>query len=205
MTHLFHNWFSGTSLVRASPYPGVSVPERGEKMEFSRLGPTVADCDFNENITRTSLGILSKYIPVFPLVKNTRVFKLKFQLIETTTTVFFHQFCIGVLALWVFVESLHVRVRGGGVEIVVALLGVLAVIPLGACETKDPLLEDGVFLVPEGDRETQPALAITDAHESIFAPAIGSRASMIVCEIIPAVQGRGRKLVIASKSVSKHN
>ena len=43
--------------------------------------------------------------------------------------------------LGILVECLHVGVCGRGVEVVVALLGVLPVVPLAACQAEDPLLQ----------------------------------------------------------------
>src|SRR5881409_2802486 len=60
---------------------------------------------------------------------------------------------VGEDPLRVLVEVLHVGVRRRGVEVEVAFLHVLAVIALGAGETEEPLLHDGIAAIPEGERE----------------------------------------------------
>src|SRR5436309_2242405 len=77
--------------------------------------------------------------------------------------VLLHQLRVGELGLRVLVERLHVRMRGRGVEEVVAVLHVFAVIAFVAGEAEEPLLEDRIVPVPEREREAQPALAVGDA------------------------------------------
>ena len=62
----------------------------------------------------------------------------------------------------------------GGVEVVVALLAVLTVVPLRTRQTKETLLEDGVLLVPESHRETETALSVADAQQAVLSPSIGT-------------------------------
>jgi hypothetical protein len=71
-------------------------------------------------------------------------------------------------------------VRRGGVEVVVALLDVLAVVALGPGEPEQPLLEDGVGGVPEREGEAEPALAVGDAEEAVLAPAVAAGAGVVV-------------------------
>ena len=80
---------------------------------------------------------------------------------------------------------------GGGVKVVVALLGVLTMVTLGAGQTKDSLLEDWVFLVPEGEGKAEAALAVADAQQTVLPPAVGPGASVVVREVLPAGE-RGR-------------
>ncbi len=76
---------------------------------------------------------------------------------------------------------------GCGVEVVIALLHVLAVIAFGTGQPEEPLLEDRVASVPQGDAETEPALAIGKAEQAILAPAIDPAASVVVREVVPAI------------------
>jgi hypothetical protein len=75
--------------------------------------------------------------------------------------------------------------RGSGVEVVIALLYVLAVIPLGAAKTEEALLEDGVFTVPEGEREADALMVIADARDAVFAPAVGSEVRILEGKVFP--------------------
>ena len=62
----------------------------------------------------------------------------------------------------------------------VDLLDVLAVIALRPGQPEQPLLEDGIAFVPEGDREAQAGVLVTDPEEPVLAPAIGARPGVVV-------------------------
>ena len=80
--------------------------------------------------------------------------------------------------------------RGRGIEVVVALLHVLAVVALGIGQAEEPFLEDRVAAVPEGQGEAQAALAIGDAQQAVFAPAVGPAAGLIVGKVAPGIAVR---------------
>ena len=69
---------------------------------------------------------------------------------------------------------------GGAVEIEVMLLDVLAMVAFGASQPEETLLQDQVLLVPQRHREAHHLLAIADAGEAIFVPAIRARSRMLV-------------------------
>ena len=94
---------------------------------------------------------------------------------------------VGILALRVLVEVLHVRVRRRAVEVEVVLLDVLAVVALAVGQSEQALLQDGVALVPERQREAQPLLVVGEAAEPVLAPPVGSRARLVVREVVPGV------------------
>ena len=71
------------------------------------------------------------------------------------------------------------------VEVVVVLLDVLAVVALAAGQPEQPLLQDRVGAVPEGEGEAEPLLLVGDAQETVFAPAVGAGAGVVVREGIP--------------------
>src|SRR5207253_2478391 len=77
------------------------------------------------------------------------------------------------LSLRILVERLHVGVRRRRVEEEVLLLDVLAVVPLLGGQAEQALPQDGVYPVPEAEREAQPGLVVADAQEPVLAPAVG--------------------------------
>src|SRR5262249_31839339 len=79
----------------------------------------------------------------------------------------------------------RVGVRRGGVQVVVELLGILAVVSLVAGKAVEALLEDRVAAVPQGEREAQPPLAVAPAEEPVLAPAIDAAARVLVREVLP--------------------
>src|SRR5581483_36795 len=77
------------------------------------------------------------------------------------------------------------------------LLDVLAMVPLGAGEAEEPLLEDRVAAVPQSQREADAALAVADPQQAILPPAVGAAAGVIVRQVIPGVAVR--RVVLAHR------
>src|SRR5262249_53509082 len=75
--------------------------------------------------------------------------------------------------------------RGRAVEVVIELLDVLAVVSLLSGEPEEPLLDDRIAAVPEGNGEAEPLPAIGNPGDAILIPAISARARVIVREVIP--------------------
>jgi len=105
---------------------------------------------------------------------------------------------VGERSLRVLVERLEVAGRRRGVEEVVQLLHVLAVVPLVAVETVEALLEDGVVLVPQRHRQAEPALAVGDAQQAVLSPAVCPGARRVMGEVVPRLSGGG--IVLADRS-----
>jgi hypothetical protein len=66
------------------------------------------------------------------------------------------------------------------VEVEVVLLDVLAVVSLAVGQAEQPLLEDRVLAVPQGEGKAQPLVVVAETREAILAPMIGTRARLIV-------------------------
>ena len=94
---------------------------------------------------------------------------------------------VGILPLRVLVQILHVRVRRRAVDVEVVLLDVLAVVALAVGQPEQALLQDGVPLVPQRQREAQPLLVVADSPQAVLAPAVGARARLVVREVVPGV------------------
>ncbi len=77
--------------------------------------------------------------------------------------------------------------RRGGVEIEVVLLHILPMVALAVGQSEKPLLENGVFAIPQGEGEAQALFVIGDAGNTILTPAIGTGTGMIVGEEIPGI------------------
>src|SRR5207244_9102798 len=73
------------------------------------------------------------------------------------------------------------------VEVEVVLLDVLPVIAFGPGESEQPLLEDGVSLVPQRQAEAQALMVVRDAEKTVLTPPIRPRARVIVREVLPGV------------------
>src|SRR5689334_16752670 len=73
----------------------------------------------------------------------------------------------------------------GAVKVVVILFDILAVVALRPGQPKQALLQNGVLLVPKGQRETQQLPPVADAQQSILAPAVSPATGLVVWKIVP--------------------
>src|SRR5512140_2419869 len=83
--------------------------------------------------------------------------------------------------------------RRRGVEVVVELLHVLAVVAFLAAQAEEPLLDDGIAAVPEREREAEELVPIADAGDAVLAPAVRARAGVVVGKVFP---GRAVRAVV---------
>ena len=106
-------------------------------------------------------------------------------------TILLDQPVVGKRPLRILVEHLQIGMRRRGIEVVVQLLDVLAMISLGIGQAKQPLLENRIAAVPQGQRQTEMLLIVADARQAVLAPAIGAAAGLFVGEVFPGI-GRRR-------------
>ena len=76
--------------------------------------------------------------------------------------------------------------RRSGVQVEVAFLAVLAVISFVAGEAEEPLLQNRIAPIPHRDREADLLMPVRNARDSVFVPAVGFGASVIVRDIFPS-------------------
>src|SRR5215469_1253094 len=79
----------------------------------------------------------------------------------------------------IFVEHAHITVRRSGIQIEIAFLDIFAVIALVAGEAEQAFLEDGVLAIPHGEGKADQLMAIADATDAVFSPAIGPCVGLI--------------------------
>ena len=165
-------------------------------MERRRIGATVDDGDANQDVVRIVLGVLDEDIEVAVLIEDAGVHQLIFGLQPRAMTIDFQQPRVRKFQLRIFVQALHVGVRGSGIQVIVIFFDVLAVIALRAAQAEEALLQNGIASIPEGECKTEALVIVTDAGDPVFGPAIGTRAGVVVGEIIP---GRSISAVIFSR------
>src|SRR5215813_12150627 len=71
------------------------------------------------------------------------------------------------------------------VEIEVILFNVFAVIALTSGDAKQPLLENGIFSIPQGESKTDHLMAVGDTGNAVFIPAVRFRSRVIMRQIVP--------------------
>ena len=167
------------------PSPGIAKPKRGQQMQGRCFGPAIRCRNANANIFDVGLGVLNKDIEVAVLLEDPGIQQLVFGIKLAAPAALGDQRRIGILALGILVQILHVGVRRSVVEVEIALLDVFAVVALVAAHAEEPFFEDGVASVPQRQGKAQHLMAVADSGQAIFIPAIGARAGMVVGKMIP--------------------
>ena len=170
-----------------TPGPGVAKPQCGQYVQVRRFGATVDRLDLDEQILRTSLGVLHEHIEVTVFLKHPGVQQFVFEILPAAAAVGLNEVGIREWRLRVLVEVLHVRVRWSVIEIEVVFLHVLAVVALAVGQTEEAFFQDRVPAVPQRERETEDLVIIGDACQPVFAPVIGARSRLVVREIVPRI------------------
>ena len=101
------------------------------------------------------LRVFDEHVEVAVVVERARVDQLEFRVVLAAAAVLFDELRVGKLALRIFVERLEIRVRRRRVEVVVALLDVLAVVAFAVGQAEQPLFQNRIASVPERQREAQ--------------------------------------------------
>ena len=177
--------FRFAAVVLATPRPVVAEPQRREHMNRRRFRPAISDGEADQHVVGRRFGVLGEDVEVAILVERARINEFELRIGFAAATILFDKPAVGKLALRILIQRLHVGMRGRRIEIVVALLYILAMIALRAGETEEPFLEDWVAAVPECQREAEPALAIANAQQAVLAPAVGPAAGVVVREVAP--------------------
>ena len=137
-----------------------------------------------------SCAHLHEDIPVPILSERVRVQNLILGSVTVAVLVHANELLVRIRLLRILVQVLHVRVGRGGVEVVVELLDVLAMVPLVSSHAEEPLLEDMVPSVPERQREAQTLVVVGDTTEAVLAPTIDTRPGVVVGEVAPCIAVR---------------
>ena len=185
------------ALVLATPDPRVAKPHRREHVQPRRFRPAVGERQADEHVVRIGLGILRDDIEVASVVEDTRILDFEFRLQARAPRVPLDQLRIGKLRLRILVERPHIGMRRRRIEIVPDLFRIFAVIALRIRKPENPLLQNGIALIPQRHRKAQPALAVADPEQPILAPAIGAAARVIVGKVIPGIATR--RIILAHR------
>ena len=97
-------------------------------MQDGWFGPTVVDCQLDQNVIGVRLGVFNLAVEVILVAEDTRIKQFVFAFGSRTASIDVGQVFVRKASLRVFVERLHVGMSRRGVLIVVALFDVFAVI-----------------------------------------------------------------------------
>ena len=152
--------FLGRSVRFGNPLrPVVAEPQRRQQMQIGRVRSPVDRGDAHEDVFGRALGVLDEHVEIAVVVEDAGVEELVLHLVAGAPAVRLHQVAVGIGRLRVLVEVLHVRVRRRAVEVEVVLLDVLAVVALAVGQAEQPLLEDRVLAVPQGQAKQRRCLS----------------------------------------------
>src|SRR5262245_29397041 len=172
-----------------APRPRVAVPEVRQNMDRRRLRSAIDDFDPAKNVFGIVLGVFDEYVEV-PFVAEgvaKRVEQLVLGILSTAAPVLRDEIVVGEFGLRVLVEHPRVGVRGRVVEVEEVLFYVLAVIAFKVGHAEQPLLQNRVATVPQRDAEAEVLLAVAEAGDGIFIPAICAATSVVVWKVLPRV------------------
>ncbi len=147
----------------------------------------VVHADPHDDVVRALLGVLDRDIEITVVLEHAGVEDLVFGITEAAAGVFRHQVVVGEGGLRVLVEHAHVRMAGNAIEVEVQLLDVLAVVAFGVGQAEQPLLENGVVFVPQGQAQAPVLGLVGESGQAILAPAVGPAAGMVVGKVGPGV------------------
>ena len=174
-------WCRGAEI----PRPRVAEPERRQHVHRVRLGPGVGDVDRHQQIGRVGLRVVDLDDPVPVVVERTRVEQLVLGVVLPASAVLGPEILVGERGLRVVVAPAVPGVAGDGVEVPPVVLDVLTVVGLGPGQPERPLLEDRVAPVPQRQTQAQPLLAVAEAGQAVFAPAVGPGAGVVMGQVVP--------------------
>src|SRR5579884_1397864 len=181
-----------------TPDPVIAEPERRKKREFGRFRAAIHSGDANQDVIEILLGVFSNDVEVPALVENTGVFEFVFGIVARSFAVLFDELLIWETRVRITIEALQVGVGGRGIEIIVNLFDILAVIAFFIGQAKEACFENGIFAVPEARGEAEILMVVANAENAVFGPAVGARARLIVREVGPG--GSIRAVVLANGS-----
>src|SRR5579871_6391371 len=149
------------------------------------MRPAVPCFDSDANVVRPSLRVLDEDVEVAIVIENAGVEQFELAVGRRAPSVLLDQLAVWELGLRVLVEVTQIRMTRRRIEMKVILFDVFAVIAFGIIQTEKPFLEDAVAAVPERRCENQKLIAIADAGDRVFAPAIRFGDGLIMSEKVP--------------------
>ena len=169
------------------PRPGVAEPQVRQHVQRRGLRARVGDADLHEQVVRVALRVGHVDHPVAVVVEHAGVHQLVLGLTLVPSPVLGDQVAVRELGLRVVVAPAQQRMAGQGVHEPPVVLDVLAVVALRAGQAEHPLLQDRVAAVPQRERHAQVLPDVTDAGHAVLAPPVGTRAGVVVREVVPGL------------------
>ena len=171
----------------AAPGPAVAEPELRQEVDLGRLGASIDRGQADEKVLGIGLRHLQEDVEVAATVEDPGVEDLELGILLPPPPVLLDQPGVRELRLGVLVEHLEIGGGRGGIQVVVELLDVLAVVPLVPGQAEEPLFQDRIAPVPEGEGQTEPLVLVAEAADPVLPPAVGPAPGVVVREVVPGV------------------
>ena len=113
--------------------------------------------------------------------------QLEFEVVPAPLPVHPYQRFVGKGGLGILVQHPVVRMGRSGINVEVVFLHIFAVIALRVGQAEETLLENRIPVIPQAEREAEIDAVITESGNTIFAPAIHPRTSLLVAERVPGI------------------
>src|SRR5882762_9421300 len=165
--------------------PYISKPHRGQQIELRFLRTAIPGRDLDQNVFRRRLGIFHKHVEIAVIIEHARVQQLVFRVASFSLPIFLDELRVRVGRLGIFIQVLHVGMRGRRIEVEVVLLYIFAMVAFISCEAEQTLFKDRIAPVPKRQSEAYPLVTVADPPNPIFSPAIRARTCMVVRKIFP--------------------
>ena len=167
------------------PRPGVAEPRGRQDVQGLGHRAGVLHRHVHQHVAGAVLGVGDLDDPVPVTVEHAGVEQLVFGLEPVAGGVRGDQVVVREVPLRVVIAPAVPGVAGYRVEVPPVLLGVLAVVALRPGQPEQPLLEDGVAPVPQGQAQAQPLLDVAEAGQAVLTPPVRPGPGVVVREVIP--------------------
>ena len=169
------------------PSPSVPKPKRRQHAARGRIRTPIDYRDPAENVVRVCFGILDLHVKIAVVSEHPGIQQFILEIVMAAFAVLGHQLGIGERRLGILVKHFHEAVGRSAVQIEIIFFDILAVISLGAGQPEHAFLEDRIASVPQRQGKTDILVAIADPGDTVFAPAEGPAAGVVVGKLIPGI------------------
>ena len=156
-------------------------------MDGCTFGAAVVNCDEHVHVRRIGSSVFDEDVKIAIFSEDAGIQQLVFWLLFSSRAVGLNKLSVGEFPLRILVEHFQVSMSGGGVQIVIELFAIFAVVAFAVGQSEQTFLEDGVACVPEGQRKAESLVMIGKSGDAILAPPVGATAGMIMGQITPRV------------------
>src|SRR5262249_31100286 len=115
-----------------------------KQVQFAIFRSPVVDRDADQNIFRSSFGILDKNIEVAIVIEDASVDQFVFMIFSSPFFVCGDDVIVGISRMWILVEVLHVGVSRRAVQIEVIFLHILPVVAFAIREAEEALFQNWI-------------------------------------------------------------